>query len=141
MTKKVNALQENRDLAFRRAVSAARANIFTRDQALQELDMDPIDNKPVYVGPVTGINSGGIPTGANADEVANDILGEDTAMGTDAQLGNDTAVEDAGEDPAVQLEKKQFKAFAAKRTREGHPERISEFRWLHTPVHLRVIDG
>ena len=123
MTKNVAALQKNRDLAFRRAISAARANVFTRDQALAEIGMAPVDNADVYVGPTLEMNAS---TGAN------NRGGHDDAV---AAMDNDEVMLDtntAGTGAEEILEQKQFKAFAAKRVKEGKIDDIDSFVWKYT---------
>jgi hypothetical protein len=140
----VAALQENRDLAFRRAVSAVRANLLTRDQGLQEIGLDPVDNKRVYIG--AAIRVGEDTTGTLLSNIEgvdlDDITPEDEdsqgdfavtnsvfGNGKEQQFPNDLQ----GTDPAQALEERQFKAFAHKRIREGKPEELHNFSWKNTP--------
>lgn len=46
----VKALQEDRDLAWARAMNAAKSNIITRNEARAEMKLDPIDDANVFVG-------------------------------------------------------------------------------------------
>lgn len=123
MTKNVAALQKNRDLAFRRAISAARANVFTRDQALAEIGMAPVDNAPIYVGPTlemsptTGANSRGGHEDSIAESENRESMPDTNAVGTGAEQI---------------LEQKQFRAFATKRLKEGKPEDLDKFVWKYS---------
>lgn len=130
MTKNVAALQKNRDLAFRRAISAARANVFTRDQALAEIGMAPVDNAPIYVGPTIGMNAdtGANNRGANPDAIA-------SAENSEALQDTNAANTGANEI----LEQKQFKAFASKRIKEGKVDEIDSFVWKHTNEDMQQI--
>jgi HK97 family phage portal protein len=92
MTKKVSAVQPNRDLAFRRAISAARANVFTRDQALEEIGLDPVDGKRVYIG--ANIRVGEDPTGYLLSEIEGVDLDDITP-------GKDDNGEDPGDEPGT----------------------------------------
>lgn len=121
MTKKVSAMQVNRDLAFRRAISAARANVFTRDQALEEMDMPPVDFKPVYIGPSMKTDSPiTIAQGANDDSVANEETSDVVPDTNNAATGAEQI-----------LEQKQFRAFANKRVKEGKIDELNDFIWVH----------
>jgi len=130
MTRNVAALQENRDLEFRRAISAARANVFTRDQALNEMRLAPVDGKPVYVGPVSGISKTGPASGAyNTGAEYNDKV---------AQSDNQEVLDEVtqqGSAPAYTaeqiLEQKQFKSYASKRVREGKLNELYAFVWVY----------
>jgi HK97 family phage portal protein len=128
-TKKVRALQPNRDQSFKRAVLAAHANVFSRDQALEEIGSDPVDGKNVYVGATITLRESSSLVGES------DITG---LLGAIASPDEDLELRQAADKPIKSadqvLEERQFKAFAAKRIRENHPSEIDQFEWLHTPV-------
>lgn len=49
-TADIKALQEDRTARWGRAVGAAQSGLVTRDEARQEMGLDPIDNAQVFVG-------------------------------------------------------------------------------------------
>ena len=158
MTKRVAALQENRDLSFRRAVAAARANLLTRDQALEEIGMDPIDNKPVYIGaalrvdPISASQTFANIQGMDDEELAemqednanpqdlppSDVPGPTTA--DRVQFPNDVDQQSHTNDvlPAMALEEKRFRSYAKKRIRENKLEELPLFDFVITPAERQL---
>lgn len=137
MVKKVAALQVNRDLAFRRSISAARSNVITRDEARQEIGYDAVDNAPVFIGPVSNSNTNAVDDiagngshGIGSDRIANEDLGEGS-LGADAIAGQDELTD--ASIAAQSMERKQFASFAKRRIAEGKAIEVFDFQWkFHT---------
>jgi HK97 family phage portal protein len=129
-TKKVRALQPNRDASFKRAILAAHSNVFSRDQALEEIGSDPVDNKNVYVGATITLRESSTLQGESSiTSMLENISSPDEGL---------TTVQAPAKSAAQILEERQFKAFASKRVREGHPENVADFKWYHTPEEERL---
>jgi HK97 family phage portal protein len=128
MTKKVRALQPNRDAAFKRAILAAHANVFSRNQALEEIGSDPVDKGHVYVGATITLRESSLITGQSTEE---SLMNQIQSPGEEPPLEETTAA--PGLSAAQVLEARQFKSFASKRIREGRPDEINNFEWLYTP--------
>jgi hypothetical protein len=65
-TADVEALQEDRTARWARAIESAKAGLTTRDEAREEMGLDPVDNKPVFIA---GPDVGGEPQPAQAQGV------------------------------------------------------------------------
>ncbi len=119
----VKALQEDRTAKWTRAIEAAKANVITRNMALDEMGLDPIDIDPdtgeqmnVFVG-ITIRENPAVPVGH--------VVGlEDVGIQENPSEPNPP---DATAQAAKALERKQFRLFAAKRIKDGHPEEVGKF--------------
>lgn len=126
---RVRAMQEDRDAKWKRADMAFQGGTLTRDEAREEMEYDPIDNEPIF-------NSGApkLP-GDEPDEPAAPIGLPAMPFGQQAPppaFGQPPAPEANG--PAEELkrvERRQFRAFASKRAKEGHPELAGEFKFKY----------
>jgi HK97 family phage portal protein len=138
----VKALQEDRNAIFTRSTEAAKLNVITRDEAREEMDFDPIDNEPVFVGATiretltqgTGIIGPEDVTGQNTAATSQPVDTGNVNPNTGAPVAKPVtpAIKPAAKPgtPAEQaLEKKQFRDFAHKHT----PEEIAGFDWRYTP--------
>lgn len=120
----VRALQEDRSAKWTRATTAFEKNIITRDEAREEMDLDPIDDDQVFS---SDTKPAPLPPGPGAAGPGD---------GTEPPALDATSA-------AQDQERKQFRVFAAKRRREGAPERIAEFkfRFLSKAEQARLLKG
>jgi HK97 family phage portal protein len=151
-TGSVSALQENKDAAWKRGVEAAKANIVTRDEAREEMGLDPIDNAPVFVGPVKTVlpgvagdvsadnqqnqenqgNTDSNPAMDNMDQPAADVnVNNQQRVPVNAPPKAPDQPVDEAIKAAKEMERKQFKEYASKRKREGHPDKARQFKFKH----------
>jgi hypothetical protein len=103
--------------------------MLTRDESREEIGYDPIDNAPVWFSDVAAPASGflgaspnslgapGAPTGEPAQ-----IVADESNRGEPADL------------LAQEAEAKQFRTFAATRIKEGHPDKVSSFKFKCLPM-------
>lgn len=140
----VRALQEDRSASWNRSIAAAKQNVVTRDEAREEMGLDPIDNEPIFVGATvreTLTTNTGIVGNQQQDlaqsqaDLAQENPDAPSASQASAQAGGGAA---AGQNAALKaardLERRQFRQFAAKRRKEGHPEKLAEFKFKHLPA-------
>ena len=126
-TSKVKALQENRDAQWKRGIEAAKGNVISRDEAREEMGLDPIDNDIVFVGATVRITD-------TSPLDAQTIEGEvDSGDATPAQQPpKKKPVIVAGEEEAAKrLERKLFADFAKKRIKEGKPGALKTFSFKY----------
>jgi HK97 family phage portal protein len=133
MTKRVAAMQADRDNSFKRAINAASANVFSRDQSLAEMGMDPVDGKHVYVG--RGTSAVPSSEGSIDPEAASGISEDDNI---DTVPTEPLKPDEGGTYAEQEYEKKQFKVFAKKRAKEGKSDEIFSFDWKYTPAAKRA---
>lgn len=142
----VHALQEDRTAKWTRAGSAFTNNLATRDEARAEMNLDPVDNAPVFYAdtrpapqPQFGFatdRSAAMDANARMDGAARDRNATGANANDDA-LSEDEMVSDA-EKSARDRERKQFKAFADKRLKEGKPDAVHQFRFKFLPQSEQV---
>jgi HK97 family phage portal protein len=126
-TSEVKALQEDKVAVWMRAQGAWEKSLLTRDESREEVGYDPIDNAPVWYADVAapaqgfgGLSLGG-PAPAIAAEPAQ-VIADASGQFEPADL------------LAQEAEAKQFRAFAAKRIKEGRPEKVSSFKFKCLPM-------
>lgn len=120
----VRALQENEDAKFKRGVEAAKGNILTRDEARKVMGFDPIDKAPVFVG-ATVRETLTQNTGIVGDQ-PQDTVAAQADIQEEGSQANDATMK-----AAQDFERRKFFQFAAKRRKEGHPEKMTEFKFKH----------
>lgn len=129
-TSEVKALQEDKVAVWARAQGAWEKSLLTRDESREEIGYDPIDNAPVWFADVAappGGIFGGSPSGGGVyppvpEKEPSQIIADASTQGEPADL------------LAQEAEAKQFRAFASKRIKEGHPEKISAFKFKCLPM-------
>jgi hypothetical protein len=142
-TSDVKALQEDKVAVWARAQGAWEKSLLTRDESREEVGYDPIDNAPVWyadvAAPAGGL--GGLASGTELNSPAGEpaqIIADASVQGEPADLlaqGSDEPSElDPAELLAQEAEAKQFRAFAAKRIKEGRPDKVSSFKFRCLPM-------
>jgi len=125
MTRKVKALQEDKNLTWQRSILASTSGVITRDEAREEMGFDPIDNAPVFV------SSGAPEPGEETAEIPEQLM---------PFVSGESDTEDPyGSDAEQELEEKQFRSFAARRLKENKSAEISSFKWRFIPSWKRDI--
>jgi HK97 family phage portal protein len=129
-TSKVKALQENRDKKWKRATEGAKGNVITRDEAREEMGLDPIDNDKVFVGATVRISDTNPQDAETIEGGETDPGNEDPKMGPKKMPKNVSPQDDT----AKRYERKLFSEFARKRIKEGKPQALKDFDFkYHTP--------
>jgi HK97 family phage portal protein len=132
-TSKVKALQEDQTAIWTRATTAAQTGVITRDEAREQLGLDPIDKgESVFLsGPdAGGASSNPIPPGL-AQYTGLDMT-EDPSDTEDMPPENQDA-----EAAAQEAEVKKFRAFAKTRIKEGKLREVQAFPFKFTPPAIR----
>lgn len=136
----VHALQEDRTAKWTRGQAAFDSELITRDEAREEMDLDPIDNAPVFASEARPQPTfGGFGAPGDADPEAERSSG--APKPPRGHPGASRAEEDE-EDEALAAardrERKQFNAFAAKRLGEGKPDQVHGFKFKFLPRREQV---
>ena len=127
-------------------INAAKQNLITRDQWLEKIGEDPVDNHAVYVGQIIRENIS-VPTpetmGAQSNpeeqvSTVQDILKKEVASAAPkapvAPKAPTPAQDSSAVDAARTLEKKNFTVFAKKRLKEGKRNEIPCYEFKnHSP--------
>lgn len=121
----VRALQEDKDKAWARSTIAFQNNLIARDEARQEMGLDPIDNDLIFASDLS------------AAAPVDDLAQEEPDEGEQETLDQEQAVEKQDDLDGTQdeqdAEEQKFRAFAKRRQKEGKPEQVKSFQWRHTP--------
>ncbi len=137
----VHALQEDRTAKWTRAGSAFTTGLATRDEAREEMNLDPIDNAAVFYAdtrPAPPPSPFGF--AASGSQPMDAAVAGDRRKPAPPRDGDDEDA-DAGDDvlkAARARERKQFKAFADKRIKEGKPEKVHAFQFKILPRREQV---
>jgi hypothetical protein len=124
---KIKALQEDRNAQWQRATLAATSNIITRDEAREEMGLDPIDDVPVFLGTAA-------PAPGEETEEAEVPPALAPFIGAPQSSGSPTGDDEQPEkppSPEEELEEKRYREFVARRKREGKTAEISRFQFKH----------
>lgn len=132
---KVHALQEDRTAKWTRASSAFTNNLATRDEAREEMDLDPIDNAELFRSDLTPAPLAYGSDGSEDPPAANDR--QPPARRKPASEDEEEE-EDEALAAARDRERKQFKAYADKRLTEGNADKVQAFKFKFLPRREQV---
>jgi HK97 family phage portal protein len=135
----IQALQEDRNDVVKRAVEAAKAGIWDRNEARMETGKAPIDlddqEEPVSVWLNVTVRETATGQGQDLQATEGGAIGDTTGENDGAVDNPDNAdnADNQAQKAAARLEVANFRKFAKKRIKEGKPELIREFEWKFVP--------
>lgn len=116
--RQVRVLQEDRTAKWTRAQTAAASNLVTRDEAREEMGLDPVDHAPVFVG------NGGAKTLEDQMNPPEPVVVPGKLPAKPAAAEQDDANEAA-------QEAEKFHTFAKHRIKEGKVGDIPQYEFKH----------
>lgn len=127
----IKALQEDRNAQWQRATQAAIASLITRDEAREEMGLDPIDETDVFVGNAA-------PAVGEETEPAEDVppqlagfMGAPVTSGSASEQPEQDEEPEKPPTPEEELEEKRYREFVARRKKEGKTAEIARFQFKH----------
>jgi HK97 family phage portal protein len=135
----VKALQEDRTAKWDRARGAFDSNLITRDEAREEMGLDPVDEeeqfaadvKPAPASPFVPTSGAPGATDTRAPDRATDELPK--ARSDNSEDADEDEDDTDATDAAREAERRKFKAYADKRIKENRADKVQAFKFKYLP--------